>query len=194
MVLDLDRPAGKLSGQIPRETIRAWRTPLLDEREPTVPHCLLTSVAAALFCLAAGAGPARADDTKPPADKAVTPQQVQEAAERGLVFLEKDAAKWRKERQCATCHHGTMTVWAYAEARSQGYSVAAETLAETAKWTKERLERIDQPRDPRPGWKMVNTPAIYLALIAQAVPKQEVVSAEELKQIAGHLVRHQEAD
>jgi hypothetical protein len=87
-----------------------------------------------------------------------------------------------------------MTVWAYAEAKSRGYPIAPNTLTETAKWAKERLERIDKPRDPRPGWKMVNTPALYLALLAQAVPKQEVVSAEELKQIAGHLLRHQEED
>src|SRR5262249_32030898 len=44
------------------------------------------------------------------------------------------------------------------------------------------------------GWKMVSTPALYLALMAQAVPGQEAVSAEELRQIAGHLLRHQEED
>jgi hypothetical protein len=87
-----------------------------------------------------------------------------------------------------------MTVWAFTEAKSQGYGVGAETLAETAKWTKERLKDIDKPRDPRPGWNMVNTPAIYLALTLQTLPKQETISAEELKQIAGHLLRHQEAD
>jgi hypothetical protein len=88
-----------------------------------------------------------------------------------------------------------MTVWAYTEAKAQGYRVAPETLAETAKWTKDRLlERLDQPRDPRPGWKMVNTSALYLALMAQAVPGQEAVSADELKRIAGHLLRHQESD
>jgi hypothetical protein len=127
-------------------------------------------------------------------EAAVSSQEVRKAAERGLAFLEKDAAKWRKEHQCATCHHGTMTVWAFTEAKGQGYGVGAETLEETVKWTKERLKDIDKPRDPRPGWNMVNTPAIYLALMAQFVPKQEAVSAEELKQIAGHLLRHQEAD
>jgi acyl-CoA thioesterase-1 len=134
----------------------------------------------------------RPDRPAPP--PAVRPPQVRHAVERGLAFLEQDAARWRKERKCATCHHGTMTLWAFAEAKSQSYPIAAETLTQTAKWTKERLERIDQPRDPRPGWKMVNTPAIYLALLAQFVPGQEVVSAAELKQITGHLLRHQEND
>src|SRR5439155_3261912 len=60
--------------------------------------------------------------------------------------------------------------------------------------SKERLKDMDKPRDTRPGWSMVNMPALYLAVMAQAVPQQEVVSADELKRIAGHLLRHQEAD
>lgn len=43
-------------------------------------------------------------------------------------------------------------------------------------------------------WSMVNSPALYLATMAQAVPAQDAVTAAELKQIAGHLLRHQEAD
>jgi squalene-hopene/tetraprenyl-beta-curcumene cyclase len=106
-----------------------------------------------------------------------------------------DAAKWRTEKTCSTCHHGTMTVFAMAEAKSQGYDVPAETMADMVKWTKDRLlEKIDLPRDTRPGWSMVNTPAMYLSLMAQTVPKQEAVTADELKRIAAHLVRHQEAD
>jgi hypothetical protein len=121
--------------------------------------------------------------------------QGRKAVERGLVFLQQDAATWRKEKQCSTCHHGTMTVWALSEAKSQGYDVAAETLADAVKWTKDRLlERIDLPRDKRPGWSMVNTPALYLSAMALSVPRQEAVSADELKRIAGHLVRHQETD
>jgi len=124
----------------------------------------------------------------------VSPQSGRVAVERGLAFLQKDAAKWRKDRECSTCHHGTMTVWALCEARSRGYEVAPEALAETAKWTKDRLERIDLPRDTRPGWSMVSTPALYLSVIALAVPGQDAVSADELRRIAGHLLRHQEAD
>ncbi|MBI3408921.1 MAG: terpene cyclase/mutase family protein [Planctomycetes bacterium] len=123
-----------------------------------------------------------------------TPEQARKTVERALTFLDKDAVKWRQEKKCATCHHGTMTVWAMSEAKSQGYPIAAETLADVTKWTKERLKDIDKPRDSRPGWEMVSTPAVYLAVMAQAVPKQDAVSADELKQIAGHLLRHQEKD
>jgi squalene-hopene/tetraprenyl-beta-curcumene cyclase len=151
---------------------------------------------AGLCFLTIGAKPARSD---PPKEKvrakgSATLEQARKSAERGLAFLEKDAAAWKKQRKCATCHHGTMTVWALSEAKAQGYPVKKETLADSVTWTKERLKGIDKPRDPRPGWKMVNTPALYLALMALTVPKQDALSADEFKQIAGHLFRHQESD
>lgn len=147
----------------------------------------------ALLALMAAAAPVLSGDETPPA--AEIRGQARAAAVRGLAFLEADAAKWRKERECSTCHHGTLTVWAFAEARRQGYPATAETLAEMARWTRERLlARIDLPRDTRPGWSMVSTPAIYLAVMALAVPSQDAVPTGELRRIAGHLVRHQEAD
>jgi hypothetical protein len=118
---------------------------------------------------------------------------ARKAIDRGLAFLEADAATWRTEHSCATCHHGTMTVWALSEAKGQGYAVV-ETLSDVTKWTRERLTSIDKPRDTRPGWNMVNTPAVYLALMAQAVPAQDAVGRDDLKRIAGHLLRHQEAN
>lgn len=117
------------------------------------------------------------------------------AIRRGLQFLEKDSAKWRKEHKCSTCHHGTMTAWVYAEAGLQGYAVKPETAAETFRWAKERwMQRADKPRDKRPGWSMVSTPLIYFALMAQCVPEQKAVTADDLRRIAGHIVRHQETD
>jgi squalene-hopene/tetraprenyl-beta-curcumene cyclase len=136
--------------------------------------------------LPTGAPPVRADEP--------TTAQMQKAAARGIAFLEADALKWRKERKCATCHHGAMTVWALAEARSRGYAVKDETFADVVKWTKEKLKDVDKPRDTRPGWSVVNSPALYLSVMAQAVPEQDALTADELKRIGGHLVRHQETD
>jgi hypothetical protein len=149
-----------------------------------------------LSLLAAASSPTLDDEpankavgqTAPPAPKA------QKAILRGLAFLQADVAKWRKERTCATCHHGTMTVWALTEAKSQGFPVDPETLSDVTLWTKQRLESIDQPRDTRPGWSMVSTPAVFLALMSLAVPTQDAISRAELGRIAGHLLRHQEAD
>lgn len=148
---------------------------------------LTTPALAGLLALAA---PVRAEEPK---KDAPTTAQVQKAAERGVEFLVADATKWRKEKECATCHHGAMTIWALAEARSRGYAVKEETLADVVKWTKDRLfANLDKPRDTRPGYSMVNSPALYLSAMAQAVTKQDALTADDLKKIAGHLVRHQE--
>jgi hypothetical protein len=150
----------------------------------------------ALCLLAADASPVHpaAPGTKASAQPGPAPRRIRSAVEHGLAFLEADATKWRKERKCSTCHHGTMTVWALGEAKSRGYAVNVNTLADAAKWTKERLAAIDKPRDERPGWNMVNSLALSLAVMALAVPGQDVLSGDERKRIAGHLVRHQEAD
>lgn len=121
-------------------------------------------------------------------------KKPQQSIDRGLDFLVKDAKKWREEKTCSTCHHGTMTVWALSEAKAQGYAVNDETYTDIVKWTKERLKDIDKPRDTRPGWSMVNSPALYLSVMAQAISKQDALSVDELKRIAGHLVRHQETN
>jgi hypothetical protein len=160
------------------------------------PRLRTRSAMTVLYLLAPGAILAHADGPVKKVIVETTPgtEAARKAVERGLAFLQTDAAKWRKERTCATCHHGTMTVWALSEAKSQGFSVNAETLRDVSEWTKERLESIDKPRDTRPGWSMVNTPAVYLAVMALTVPKQDAVSPDELGRIAGHLLRHQESD
>ncbi len=116
------------------------------------------------------------------------------AVHHGLAFLVKDAKEWRQAKTCSTCHHGVMTVWALAEAKGRGYDVSAETLADMTAWTKGRLERIDLPRDTRPGWSMVSTPGLYLAFFAPAIPGQQAVTPDDMRRIAGHLLQHQEAD
>jgi N-acyl-D-amino-acid deacylase len=144
-------------------------------------HSLARLVFTALAALVVT--PAFADDS---------PQEIRKAIQKGLGFLEKDAAAWRKDRQCATCHHGTMTVWAMAEAKSRGFAIDSDKYKDVVTWTKERLKDIDKPRDTRPGWNMVNTPAVFLATMALCDPKQDALSPDELKKIAGHLLRHQE--
>lgn len=144
--------------------------------------------------LACDAKPAQCDepDATAQAKTLATPQQARTVIERGLTFLEKDTVKWRQERGCATCHHGTMTIWALSEARSQGYAVNAAALADFMEWTKSRfIPRLDLPRDPRPGWSLVSTPGIYLGMMSQHLP---VLSREEVNIVAWHLARHQEED
>lgn len=144
----------------------------------------VTSLSCLLLCSSLFQALIRADDIALPAERI--------AIERALKFVQADAVKWRQERTCATCHHGAMTIWVQSEAKSRGFAIVPEELQENIRWAKERLEKIDLPRDTRPGWSMVNTPALYMAMLAQSVPGQDAISADELKRIAGHLLRHQE--
>lgn len=138
--------------------------------------------------------PARAEDVVQQAASAASPapEKVQQTVDRALGFLVQDAAKWRKDRGCATCHHGVMTVWALSEARSQGYAVPAEVLADHVKWSKDLfVGQFSKPRDPRWGYNFVSLPGIYLAMMSQTLP---VLSRDELNRVAVHLARHQEED
>lgn len=148
--------------------------------------CAVTLVFGALLVKAR---PVAAEDQKLP-----TSDNVRKTIERALVFLKNDALKWRKEHECATCHHGTLTVWALNEAQQQGFAVDAMFLADMTKWTKDRwLANVDKPRDTRPGFSMVSTPQIYLALADQLLPERGVLSADERGRVAASLIRHQEA-
>jgi hypothetical protein len=125
-------------------------------------------------------------------DEASGESPEQRVAQRALRFLAGDAAKWRQDRGCATCHHGTMTVWALSEAQRQGYEVDTGALANVMQWAKDQfVPQFRGPRDLRPGYDAVSVPAIYLSVMSQELP---VLSRQEINQVVVHLVRHQEAD
>src|SRR5262245_5988534 len=128
------------------------------------------TVLAAVWMVAPGAYSACADEAK----------KERAAVERGLKFLRDDAAKWRKEKKCASGRHGARTVWWRAEAKNQGYPVG-DTLKEAMTWTNERFADLDKPRDTRAGWSMVNSPSLFLAMMATGVPGQDALSAKDLQ-------------
>ncbi len=164
-------------------------------------HFRLTlSVAAVALCLvaqdmrAADAGNSgKVNEPKSVANAAApASEKSHQAAAKALDYLAKEAAAWRKDHDCATCHHGVMTVWALSEAKNQGYPVGAETLADTIQWTKGQfVPRFNKPRDPRPGFSVVSLAAIYLGVMSQNSP---ILSRDELNGVAVHLARHQEED
>jgi squalene-hopene/tetraprenyl-beta-curcumene cyclase len=124
------------------------------------------------------------------------PSQVKRAIERGLDFLTDDALKWKndKKRACATCHHGTMTVWVMNEAKSHGFAVRPESLKEITQWTKGRFVggNLDAPKGG--PTENISMAPVYLALLARTTPKQESLTGDDVKRIAAYLQRWQEAD
>lgn len=157
---------------------------------------------AAFAGLVGEANVARSQEKNPPAGNppktdavAATPElkEPHKAVERALEFITKDAVKWRKEHGCVSCHHGTMTVWALAEAKSQGYVVDAQTLDDAIWQTKGAIVPVfSKPRDPRPPpWNVVNYPSLYLGVMSHNLP---ILSRDETHRLAEHLARHQEED
>lgn len=153
---------------------------------------VLVGAATMLGCLLIGDTAVRSENT--PAKGSSTVTQARQMAERGLEFMQKDAAEWRATRKCASCHQGTMTVWALAEAKSQGYAIPATALADATSWHKERLADLEKPRAPSPSLSVLNTAALYLGLIAASVPHQDAVPPADVQRIVDHLRRFQEAD
>jgi squalene-hopene/tetraprenyl-beta-curcumene cyclase len=145
------------------------------------------------LCGAAAESPPKTDaDKKTENATAPSSDTTQAAIHRALEFLVKDAVDWRKQRGCATCHHGAMTVWTLSEAQRQGYPVDAATFAELKHWAWQQfVPRLSDPRDPRPGWNMVSTAGIYLGNASQELP---VLSRDEMRTLSRHLAAHLEND
>lgn len=155
----------------------------------TLHYCSAMLVVIGSAALATCAEPA---STKP---APATPSQARSAVERALVFIEEDETRWRKKHNCATCHHGSMTVWALTEAMNCGYPVDEERLAEIAKYTKARFwDNVDKPRDEREGYKIPSSVLIYLAMFGQLVPEQKTLTSDELNRLADYAARHQEPE
>jgi squalene-hopene/tetraprenyl-beta-curcumene cyclase len=51
------------------------------------------------------------------------PATLDAAVTRGLDFLARDAVAWNTEHECASCHHASLVVWAFREARAAGRTV-----------------------------------------------------------------------
>src|SRR5262249_15414862 len=99
--------------------------------------------------------PAAAEEPTPRA----TTQQVQQAVDRAIGYLQTESAAWLKTRGCAACHHVPMPLWALSEAQQQGYTIDKKYLSDTTEsllGSKDKLmsSRIfpnpADPPDPRP--------------------------------------------
>jgi Squalene-hopene cyclase C-terminal domain len=75
------------------------------------------------------------DSEVPGAPPSPTSQNVRDAVERSLPYVEKVAAAWMQERKCNSCHNVTFLVWAHNEAAARGFDIDRTKLAEWTKWS-----------------------------------------------------------
>ena len=116
------------------------------------------------------------------------------AVERALGFLQKDAAKWRDEHHCATCHHGAMTVWALHDARERGYAVEDRALAEAVDLSKKQFIRpFDPKKDLQPHWNVMPMAMVMMTYGARETELPGMTQAD-FDTIAVHLTMKQGED
>jgi hypothetical protein len=109
------------------------------------------------------------------------PAEVNATIDRGLAFLAKDALAWKKEHNCASCHHASLVVWATWEAKLRGHAVNEQVLAELTKWIAESGDGKFGLARPASAPRAASPKAIYFALALGADPKPDVVSQRGLK-------------
>lgn len=156
-----------------------------------------------------------ADEPAPLSDAPPTTEQVQQAVERSLVFLEKSAADWMKgnnqvgqdhgrpilvpgkQAACASCHHVPMTVWCLTEAKKRGLVVKDKTLDRFRQWslTPYLKDPALQPfAQDKFGGAKTSLNTIYLSVSLFAAQALDEQATEALQKFAAHLLAKQEAD
>lgn len=103
--------------------------------------------------------------------------------DRGLAFLAKDALAWKKEYNCASCHHAALVAWAIREAKQRGHTVDEPVLAEMTKWVAESGD--GKTSLPRPSGIPIalNVKPVWFALALGADDKPDEVSLAGLKRL-----------
>jgi Squalene-hopene cyclase N-terminal domain len=109
------------------------------------------------------------------------PSDVSATIDRGLAFLAKDALAWKKEHNCASCHHASLVVWAMREAQLRGRAVDEPVLAELTKWIAESGDGKFALARPASAPKAASPKAVYFALALGVDPKPDEVSQRGLK-------------
>lgn len=103
-------------------------------------------------------------DQPPPAERNAT-------IDRGLGFLVRDALEWKKNHNCASCHHASLVVCSLQEAKQFGHAVNEPVLAELTNWLAQSGNGKFGLARPASAPRAASPKAIYFALALGADPK-----------------------
>jgi len=140
---------------------------------------------------------------EPASNPPAGPQQVQQAVDRAIGYLQTESAAWWNTRRCAACHHLPMPLWALIEAERQGYAIDKKFVADTTEsllGSREKLMATKifpnpaDPTDPRPQGRGLNMGLPFLAVAAQSLPSLEEGQKQSLKLITEAIVKKQQPD
>ncbi len=142
--------------------------------------------------------------TMSPAPKASVPSRatVRDSISRAVSFLDADQIKWKVEKKCLSCHHGTMTLWALGEAKAAGMGVSSSTLADLSRdslGADSALTRVQAVADPAkpapdPKFNIVSMSSYNLLMAAPVLDAKGDVAQRGLMNIARDIVQRQQPD
>lgn len=143
------------------------------------------------------------------ADKAA----VQQTVKRSIAWLEADMQTWRKEHNCAACHHGPLYLWSINVARRQGYVVNEPQLQELTRWllTNDEARIFPKPSVPNQeatasanpaermttammGHRNLSQPTIYLTHALNVLPDAHPLKKIGWERVINHLASAQAGD
>ena len=107
--------------------------------------------------------------------------EIDATIDRGLGFLVKDALAWKKDHNCASCHHASLVICSMREAKQFGHAVDEPVLAELTKWIAESGDGKFGLARPASAPKAASPKAIYFALALGTDPKPDAASEKGLK-------------
>jgi len=145
--------------------------------------------------------PALADE--PASIPHATTEQVHQAVDRAIGYVQTESAAWLNTRKCAACHHAPLALWALSEAERQGYAIDKKFVADTAESLLGSRDKLmaskifpnpADPPDPRPQGRGLNMGLPFLAVAARSLPSLNEGQKQSLKLIAEEIVRKQQPD
>lgn len=89
-----------------------------------------------------------------------------------LRYLEKEALSWKAEMGCASCHHAPMMLWSCETAKSKGFTVNEEAVAEIRAFILDEgnAAKLFPPADAPPDRDGTQIGSIYALLALNASP------------------------
>jgi squalene-hopene/tetraprenyl-beta-curcumene cyclase len=122
---------------------------------------------------------------------------LQQAVAGGLDYLTDLGVTWKAERQCASCHHVPVMLWALGEARGAGFAVDETVAAEFASWSlaTDGAAKVIAA-EGSPGAAVYSLAAVYttLGVSARSDADADPATRDGLGRMAAHIVSRQQAD
>jgi squalene cyclase len=132
------------------------------------------------------------------AEPAPSREQVRQALERSLGFLEKSGTEWWTKNKCASCHHVPMSILSLTEAKRHGLAVNDTALDQLRDWAvpsyakHPKFRPVGQDGEEKGSAVSMNT--VYLTEAVLSADKVDEKTAEAIKKFTAHLLAAQEAD